>query len=398
MNILFIGYWAFHEGLTSATILPHLRILSGLRHTEKIIFTSIERDLTVKSFSLDIPKVTHFPLYSSDSKNVFINKWHDFTRFPEILTELIHQHNISIMICRGAPAGALGYLVWRKTKVPFMVESFEPHGEYMLESGVWKKYDPRYLLEIYWEKKQKRYAHALVPVAHNYKIRLSQEKIECPNVEVVPCCVNTETFSFHKTARERIRSQYNIPSNATVGIYVGKFGGLYLDIEAFSIFSNVLNNLSASVLFLLTPENEMSVQHKIKSTKGFENINVHVLLAKHEDVPNYLSASDLAFATYKPTPSKRYLSPIKVGEYWANGLPVVITPGIGDDSSIIEREGGGVVYSMENPEHAIEKIFQMVNRGRTHNITTIVPLALKYRSLSIVENTYKNILQQVTKS
>lgn len=396
MNILFIGYWAFHEGLTSSTILPHLRILSNLPYVQEIIYTSIERDLTVKCFSLNIPKVTHIPLYSSDSKNVYINKWHDFTRFPEILTNIILQQNITMMICRGAPAGALGYLVWKKTKTPFIVESFEPHGEYMLESGVWEKFDPRYILESYWEAKQKRYAAALLPVSLNYAQKLKEDQTICKTIEVMPCCVSLENFSFQDKFRSAIRSQYRIPNNAVVGIYVGKFGGIYLDEEAFFIFGEVLSAYSNASLFILSPDDPENIKEKIAGVPKLKSLVIHIMLIAHNEVPKYLSAADVAFATIKSTPNRKYCSAIKIGEYWANGLPVVITPGIGDDSEIIETEGGGVVYSMENPQPAIDKVFKMVKLGRVHNINTIVPLAVKYRSLSIVENTYKKILQQIT--
>jgi glycosyltransferase involved in cell wall biosynthesis len=36
-------------------------------------------------------------------------------------------------------------------------------------------------------------------------------------------------------------------------------------------------------------------------------------------------------------------SPTRVGEYWACGLPVVITPGVSDTEEIIRRERVGVV-------------------------------------------------------
>jgi len=173
--------------------------------------------------------------------------------------------------------------------------------------------------------------------------------------------------------------------------------GIYLDEEALDIFEKILSRFSKASLFILTPDKPNTIKTKIERVPRFKMIDVHILFAPHSEVHKYLSAADIAFATIKPTPNRKYCSAIKVGEYWANGLPVVITPGIGDDSSIIEHEGGGVVYSIGNPELAIEKIFQIANNGRTNNNKTIASLALKYRSLSIVENVYKNILQRVIK-
>ena len=79
---------------------------------------------------------------------------------------------IDFIIARGAAAGALAYKAFKKTKVPFYVESFEPHAAYMLESSVWSKNDPRYLFQKRWEGKQKKYATGLMPVSNNYKKQL----------------------------------------------------------------------------------------------------------------------------------------------------------------------------------------------------------------------------------
>ena len=61
MNILFIGYWGINEGLTQATIVPHLKILSTFPTIKKIIFSSVERNEIIGPQNLSIPKTTHFP-------------------------------------------------------------------------------------------------------------------------------------------------------------------------------------------------------------------------------------------------------------------------------------------------------------------------------------------------
>jgi glycosyltransferase involved in cell wall biosynthesis len=56
-----------------------------------------------------------------------------------------------------------------------------------------------------------------------------------------------------------------------------------------------------------------------------------------------METADFAICPVKPVPSKKYCSPIKTGEYWACGLPVVITKNISDDSDIIESQNIGFV-------------------------------------------------------
>ena len=65
----------------------------------------------------------------------------------------------------------------------------------------------------------------------------------------------------------------------------------------------------------------------------------------HTEVPRYLSLGDFAINPVKPVPTKKYCTSIKDGEYWAMGLPVVISPNISDDSGIIEKENIGVIMN-----------------------------------------------------
>ena len=391
MNILFIGYWAFHDGLTSSTILPNLRILAAFEEVQKVIFTSIERDTSVTRFKMDVDKVEHIPLYSSISTITLLNKFYDFTVFPKKLVKLCEEHQIDVLICRGAPAGALGYLVWKKTQIPFIVESFEPHADYMLESGVWKKWDPRFLLERYWEKKQKKYAKALLSVSMNYKYKLIKEGVSETKIEVVPCTVNLDKFAFNEADRSDIRKRYDIAPEATVGVYVGKFGGIYLDIEAFQIFENTLSEFAKPVLILLTPEPEKSIHHKAEKAGFNKNIRIIVAMVKHDEIPKFLSASDLAFATIRPAPSRQFCSAIKVGEYYANGLPVIITQGVGDDSDIILNEKLGVIVdkSLQVKLSLLRYVLE-VNSDRKEN--RMVKAARIHRSVSILEDVYRTLI------
>ena len=393
MNILYIGYWAFHDGLTSSTILPNLRILADFEEVQKVIFCSIERDPFIIQFEMDIDKVEHIPLYSSSLTLTLLNKFYDFTVFPKRLAKVCKENKIDILICRGSPAGALGYLVWKKTQIPFIVESFEPHADYMLESGVWTKWDPRFLLERYWEKKQKKYARTLITVSANYKYQLVKEGVSETKIEVAPCTVDLDKFAFKEADRSDIRKCYDIDPVATVGVYVGKFGGIYLDIEAFQIFENTLTDFAKPVLILLTPEPEKTIHHKAEKAGFNKNIRIIVAMVKHDEIPKFLSASDLAFATIRPAPSRRFCSAIKVGEYYANGLPIIITQGVGDDSDIILNEKLGVIVDEGfQMKLSLLKYVLQANSDRKEN--KMVKAAQIHRSARILENAYRTLIKK----
>ncbi len=150
-----------------------------------------------------------------------LNKIYDFIDFPKKLTKICKHENIDKIIARGAPPGAIAMKVSRRTGIPFYVESFEPHADYMLESGTWKKYDPRYVFQKKWERRQFKKATALMPVAENYKNQLVEKNVDPAKIDVMPCCVPVEKFAFNDTARQKIRKELKCEDFVT-GIYTGK--------------------------------------------------------------------------------------------------------------------------------------------------------------------------------
>ena len=181
---------------------------------------------------------------------------------------------------------------------------------------------------------------------------------------------------------------------ATIGIYVGKYGGLYYEAEAFHIYKHCFETIPGFRLIILSPHpQEEILQHLGQSS--IDIAKVYITSVPHTEVPAFLSAADFAFATYKPGPSKRFLSPIKIGEYWANGLPVLLTEGVGDDSDIIKQEGGGATFNLREEgsvERALEKI-QHILKDPAHR-QEIPKLAQKYRSPERIREAYEYFFEQ----
>lgn len=395
MRILFLSYWSFADALTTATVLPHLQLLQERDDVEAIRLVTIERGESArKPPVLDVPfeitKISFQPLLSVPGHSVMVTKTDDFLRFPKELAEQTIAFKADIIIARGSPAGSLAYLVWKQTKLPFLVESFEPHAEYMREAGVWHRFDPRYIFQHYWENQQKKYAHGLMPVAENYRRQLIIEGVPGRRIVTVPCSVNLSNFAFQPEARERMRQRLGLSANATIGVYVGKFGGIYYDVEAFDLFKEVAAFFGSSFhLLLLSPQPAAELQDKLAAA-GLNPKQSSIVYAPFQEVPDYLSAADFAFGLHRPSP---YVSPIKIGEYWANGLPVLLTEGVGDDSNIIQQEGGGVVFNLSKPGSvlaSLDKLKALLHRP-SHR-SKIRELAERHRSVARAREAYAAFL------
>jgi glycosyltransferase involved in cell wall biosynthesis len=393
VRILFLGYWSLHEPLTVATIFPHLRILQARPDVESICLVTIERGAEAKAdLTLKLPfpneKITFRPLVSEPSRFVLLNKTEDFVRFPKVLAALAAEHRSDFILARGAPAGALAYLVWQRTKLPFYVESFEPHAEYMREAGVWRSYDPRYLFQNHWENQQKKLAKGLMPVADNHKRLLVGEGVPAERIVTVPCSVDLNAFEFSAVQRHETRRELGIPATAPVGIYVGKFGGIYYDEEAFRVFAEAARQFGPEFrLIILTAHPAAEVTPKLQAA-GLSLDHCIVKKVPHTQVPAHLSAADFAFVLSRPAPC---LSPIKVGEYWASGLPILLTENVGDDSDIIKKEGGGAVFNVTEPGSVaagLQRIAAIMAQPGYRQ--QAVALARKYRSPERARDAYNH--------
>lgn len=392
MKVAYLGYWPAADVLTQAVIIPRLKILSEFPHVSSVVFFSIERT-SAPPRSVNIPKVSHRPLYSTPRKNVLLTKLSDFVDMPGQVSEYLKGSGVDLLICNSPLAGAIGYLVHRRIDVPFAVECYEPHADYMLESGVWKFWDARFLILKYFERKQKRSAVKLLTVSRQYSEKLRQEGVPAEKIMFMPNTVSLPDFLFDQHRRQVKRSELKISTDDVVGIYVGKFKDIYYYHEAFELFAAAFRSFGRSFYLIILSSHDHDDIRENLLQRGVPSDRVFIHQAPHAEVPAYLSAADFAFSTIKPAPCRKYCCPVKDGEYWANGLPVLLEPGIGDDSDIIEREGGGIVLDMAHPEEAFAKLRELLKQGREKLATPIQALAFKYRRMELIRAAYDLVLR-----
>ncbi len=386
MNIIYIAYWGVNDGLTKSTVYPHLKILERFTEIDKIFFLTFERNDFI--FNLDFKKVIHIPIIEKSSPKG-LNKFIAFKNGRKILKNIIQNETISLTICRSNLAGILGLYCYNLSKIPFVIESYEPHLDYMIESGEWKKNSLKSKLLKKYDKEIQKKSFKLYPVAHNYKNRLIKEGISVEKIEVIPCSVDLKKFDFNQDDRNYIRQNLKIDNQKKVGVYVGKFGGIYLESDAFELFYELFKLLNEDLeIIILSPIPKEKIDKNLKKY-NIQLDKVHILSVNHDEVPKYLSASDFAFSLQKPSPSNAYLNPIKIGEYWASGLPVFITKGVGDDDKIITQNNIGFSWDILNNDAQFfaNRIRDFINQ---YKVSTdfdirkqIREYAIKYRNFEI---------------
>lgn len=400
MNLLYLAYWGVEDGLTVSVIYPHLKLIEQYESVDKIIFVTIERgtekgDLDQGQFRTD--KIHHVGMRSRNLTPNLLNKFNDFFLFPKQLKGLIGEHGIDIAITHGMVSGSLLHLICPKLKVPYYVFA-EPHSQYMLESGVWSKNDPRYIFQKKWEHGQILSAEGLFSVTQNYIEVLARAygKNILSKVRLAPNAVELEDFKFCGERRTEIRTKLNIPSNSVVGIYVGKFGGIYLTSEVLNIFRAAKSVFPDFTLIVLSPQHEDEISGIMETKSTFEDINFRLLKVKHNEVPDYLSAADFGFSMQNPKPSNLFLCPLKNGEYWASGLPIYCIDQVGDDTNFIRSNPQlGVIFKLHDAEgylRAYQEIKTIIEHQQDRLNNEPRRAALDNRNINRIQKIFDEVL------
>jgi glycosyltransferase involved in cell wall biosynthesis len=61
--------------------------------------------------------------------------------------------------------------------------------------------------------------------------------------------------------------------------------------------------------------------------------------------------------------SEHACSPTKIGEYWAAGLPVIVSPNVGDIEDLVRARGVGVIleaFSQEAQQQAAQELMELL--------------------------------------
>ena len=399
MHILYLCYWSLHEGLTRTSALPSVRALSDQPEVDRVWFCTLERKgkciMSVQDSTVGMnlgEKVCLWPLHVC--ANGFLGKvWVHISALLR-MRDFCRSKRVNMVWARGSMAGAMAYRLHRLLGLPFVVESFEPYAEYMRAVCTWRPYDPRYWILRCWERSQKQYARYLLPATEGYLASLKAEGLSAERMHVLPCVVDNEAFAFNVEDRARIRNELSIQKDDTLGVYVGKFGKMYLSLWAAALlFAGLRSEGLHSLKLLIISQQPLSPIANALQSVGFRSGEYHLRQLPHRLVPTYLSAADFAFSLQKPLPPMRYISAIKNGEYWANGLPTLLPEGVGDDADIVKNAGAGVCFSQNNKNylHILSKLKPLIALRKRGEYNKIKDLANKYRNKKQMYDVFKKI-------
>lgn len=399
-NILILTQWSFKDPLIQAYTLPYVYIIiRQIPEGSKIYLVTFEqkqlrmsvdekkkikKDLSSKGISLIDYSYSPFGIVS------FI-KW--IGSFLHLLS-IIFLKNIKFIHAWCTTAGSLGYVLSIASGKPLIIDSYEPHAEAMVENNTWSKNDFKFKLLFYLEKKLSRHAKCIISATSGmHEYALKKYGVDLKNFFVKPACVDLDKFNLSKKKNRELISGLKL-EDKIVCVYAGKFGGIYLTTEVFDFFHEAEKYWGEKFRVLLLTSYDKDKLRSWAINSRFDPDKMIIRFVKHDQIQDYMGLADFGLTPVKPIPTKRYCTPIKDGEYWALGLPVVITKNISDDSAIISKNNAGAVieeFTSGSYRSAIEKIEKLLSEPNEILSKRIEKLAKEYRSFEIAEKIYREI-------
>lgn len=400
-NILIVTYWSFNDPLIQTYTLPYVRIIrKNLPEGSRIYLFVLNQkayDLPAEEYKRrkELLEKENIFLVDAAYRPFGFGAMARAAAYIFRMWRLCKRHRISYIHAWCTPGGAIGYLLSRMTGIPLVVDSYEPHAEPMVEGGTWGRKSLAYRILFRMERKQAERAIAVIGLTAGMKdYAFEKFGVKLQNYFVKPACVDFSVFDHRKPSDERLRESLGL-KDKIVCVYAGKLSGIYLLQEVFDLFKAARDHWGDRfrVLFL-TKESEQSIQ-KLAAKSGVPGEVIVTRFVDHREISNYMRLASFGLNPVKPIPSRRHCTSIKDGEYWAMGLPVMITPGISDDSDIIAQNKIGSVISELSYKGYLKCVQEMdellKSTDRDALAEKVSAIGKKYRSFDNAEMIYKKI-------
>jgi hypothetical protein len=389
-NILVVTYWDQHDPLVVNYTLPYLRIMAGiLGDGSTIHLVTLDRTERNGGPWLEEDGIIH---HSYPYRALGAAGFGMLLSLVWSLSRLVRKERIDVVHAWCTPAGMVGYLVSLLTGRPLVVDSYEPHAEAMVENGTWRKGGLAHRVLLLFERLQTRRAWAVVSATEGMRDYARVTYGHVPErFFVKPACVDLDRFRPDDEKRRHGRAQLGL-GEKLVAVYAGKFGGIYLDREVFDLLHVAREHWGERLHVLLLTSQRPEELQPFMDRAGLPRDMFTIRSVSPREVPGFMGMADWALTPVKPVPTKRYCTPIKDGEYWSMGLPVMITPDISDDSAIIAREGiGCIIPSLDRQGYAtavaaMDALLRSGDGGALRG--RIREVAERYRNFSVADAVY----------
>jgi len=323
-HVVYVSYDGAAEPLGQSQVVAYLERLTGLASVTLISFEKPGDELEPLADRLSRAGITWLP-HSYHRAPPVASTWWDVRAGARAIRQAARSEPIEIVHARSyVPAlmalrsGTLG-----GAKFLFDIRGF--WADERVEGEIWRR-GPLYSLAKRYEARFFRQADAVVTLteASTPWIRARVRRDAVP-VEVIPTCVDLDRYQGAEPRADGPRA-----------VWCGSIGTWY----RFDLAVRLVRALGLPFTVLTR---QASQARSLLGDQAAE-----VLSLSPEAVPSELHQHDIGLCLIRSSFSKTASAPTRFAEHLASGMPVVVTPGVGDLEAIVEEERVGVVLRGED--------------------------------------------------
>jgi glycosyltransferase involved in cell wall biosynthesis len=273
---------------------------------------------------------------------------------------LMVRHRIDIVHARAHVPGVIGLALKLAMRAKLIFDLRGLMAEEYVDNGVWSEGSLPFRMAKNAERALLKFSDRIVVLTETLKSALTEPpnvSVPAGKVFVIPCCTDLTQYELGESDAEARSTSLTL-------VYVGSLMGRYMLREMIAFFKVLQARRSGSRFLILTRANKTEVESAFEN-QGVDPGSYSIISAESRLVPALISAGDFAISFVKPTHAVIGMSPTKIGEYLAAGLPVVATRG-GDVDSVLLSQGAGVVvdgFDAADYQSAADRMLGMLEQG-----------------------------------
>jgi glycosyltransferase involved in cell wall biosynthesis len=325
-RVLYISYDGVAEPLGQSQVLPYLVRLAEDFDVTLISFEKPGADLRTLRTAAKRHRISLIPLNYHHRPPV-ISTAMDVLAGLCAVTRASRTGRVAIMHVRSYVPAVIALATRRRTggRLLFDIRGFWV--DERVEGGLWRPNGVLYRIAKRFERRFFQQADAIVTLtdASVPQVRAWTEWNDDVPIEVIPTCVRLDRFVERPERPGGPRA-----------IWSGSVGTWY----RFDLAGDVAAALSMP-LVVLTPNIDLAEE-------VLDGYPATLRSVEPDQVPTELFARDVGLCLYRSSFSRIATAPTRLAEYLAAGMPVVVTSGLGDAETIVERHRVGAVLRGDN--------------------------------------------------
>lgn len=331
LRLVYVTHNGIGSALVRSQVLPYLRGL--LERGHRIHLVTFERGEPYPEGEFP---TEHWSGMRPRRGRSLLAKIIDIVSGAILVRRIARTHGAEAFHARSHVSAAICWLASLGLRKPYVFDMRGFLAEEYLDAGLWASSDVRYRALRLAEGHLLRRASHVVVLTHAAARHMRFEPryagaVGGRFVHVIPCAVDLQRF---RPSAER-------DAQPTL-VYAGSLGMWYLLDEMLAVYAHA-RRASSALRFVILNRGEHDLVTRAVQRAGLADAPIELVGADFAEMPRLLGAAHVAIALLRQAPSKIGSSPIKIAEYLACGLPVVVNAGLGDSDALIRAARAGHV-------------------------------------------------------